>query len=276
MRRIFDAHLHCSEDPNDPLIHFARMNGLSYTLEELLRLMAENGVYSGLLLSAPLKDWSPISSKKILELCNRSRGTLKPTFTVEPSKEKVAQEIELAKKHRDELKGFKIRLGYNQVYAYDKIYDPLYDYAESIELPVLFHTGDTASTSGSLMHSHPLTIDRLANERPALKIVICHFGNPWFDDVGELIYKHPNVHADISGLAAGSGGTRFSEGYLDFLGRRLSEAASFAGGVDKFIFGTDYPIETYATAMKLVGKLKLEGIDEEKLLHLNAEKLFKI
>ena len=70
----------------------------------------------------------------------------------------------------------------------------------------MFHTGDTATSTGSLKHAHPLTLDAVANLRPELKIVICHFGNPWISDVAELIYKHPNVYADISGLVAGDGG----------------------------------------------------------------------
>ena len=121
-----------------------------------------------------------------------------------------------------------------------------------------------------------MTLDKLANGRKSLKIVACHFGNPWIQDVAELIYKHENVFADISGLVAGAGGTIYSEGYLDMLARKLSEAAYYAGGVAKFIFGTDYPVETHSAAMKLVQKMKIDSSDLDNLLHKNAERLFKI
>ncbi len=160
---------------------------------------------------------------------------LSPIFTVEPLPEDVRRAVELAKRNRD-VKGFKVRLGYLKVFADDPVYDPLYAYAESEDLPVMFHTGDTATRNGSLEHAHPLTLDRLANSHPGLKVVVCHFGNPWVQDVAELIYKHPNVYADISGLVVG--GSKYFEGYLDSLAEQLTRAIYFAGGAEKVIVGT--------------------------------------
>ena len=171
-----------------------------------------------------------------------------------------------------EVRGFKIRLGYLKVFADDPVYGPLYDHAESEELPVMFHTGDTATSDGSLEHSHPLTLDRLANSRPGLRVVICHFGNPWIQDVAELIYKHPDVYADISGLAVG--GSKYTDGYLDFLAQQLTHAIYYAGGAGKVIFGTDYPVSTQAMALDLVRRLKVDDADRGAILSGNARKVF--
>jgi predicted TIM-barrel fold metal-dependent hydrolase len=278
--RIFDAHIHCSERPDDQLITYARQNGLEYTLDELLQMMDEYSVASGLLLSPPLKHGSFLPNKEILKLCSRSRGRLHPIFTARPSKNYVAECIEEAKQNRDCLKGFKILLGYYKVYPDDPVLDPLYDYAESEDLPVMFHTGDTATKSGSLAHSHPLTLDPLANRRPALKIGACHFGNPWIEEVAELIYKHTNVFADISGLCAGGSGTKsgnkYSYQYLEMLGRKLSDAIYYIGSAERILFGTDYPVETYSTALDLVGRLKVDEDDKQKILFLNAQEVFGI
>jgi uncharacterized protein len=274
MPRIIDAHAHLSEHLQDELIPYAALNGLKYSLDELLRLMDESGITRGLLLSPPLKGGIPLPNERILELCRRSDGVLSPILTVEPSAENVENAVQLARNNRAEVKGFKIRLGYLKIFADDPVYDPLYAYAESEDLPVMFHTGDTASHTGSLDHSHPLTLDRLANGRAGLKIVACHFGNPWILDVGELIYKHPNVYADISGLIVG--GSKYITGYLDSLAEQLTRAIYFAGGAEKVIFGTDYPVSTPALALDLVGKLRIDAEDAERILWKNAARVFRI
>ncbi len=236
--------------------------------------MDKNHVIHGLLLSPPIKGGVPLPNENVLELCGRSRGRLSPIITVEPTTKQVRQAIRLATESKGYVKGFKVRLGYVKVFADDPVYDPLYDYAESENLPVMYHTGDTADSRGSLVHAHPLTLDVLANKRTELKIVACHFGNPWIGDVAELIYKHPNVYADISGLIIG--GSRYFERYANWLIRMLSQAVYFAGGADKVIFGSDYPISTCSAAMALTKKLEIDARDLEKILSKNAKKVFRI
>ena len=273
MTEIFDAHIHCSELPDDGLYQYAKANSLDYNLKELLGLMKKHDVRSGLLLSPPLKTGLPAPNERIIELSERSNGKLYPILTVEPNAQSVNKAMKLAAEER-EVKGFKIRLGYVEAFPYSKVFAPLYTYAESKDLPVLFHTGDTATPNGSLRHSHPLGLDTLANERPNLKIIACHFGNPWIMDTAELLYKHENLFADVSGLFAG--GSKYSEMYLDYLAKTISEAIYHAGSADKILFGTDYPIENFADAISLVNKLGIDASDEQKIFSRNAKRLFLI
>jgi uncharacterized protein len=274
MQDVIDAHIHLSERNDDSLRNYAENHGLRYDLDELLRLMREHGVVHGLLLSPPLEGGAPLPNERIMSLCRKSGGKLSPVITVEPTKKDVSAAIRLAKENRKEVKGFKIRLGYVKASAQSPVFNGVYDYAESEGLPVLFHTGDTASSTGDLANSHPLTLDRVANEREDLTIVLCHFGNPWFEDVAELIYKHPNVYADISGLTTGGGGyaNRFSE----WLAKKISNAIYFAGGAEKVIFGTDYPVTTYSDALELVKLMEIDEADKEMILLRNAKKVFKL
>ena len=274
MRKIFDAHIHCSELKDDYLIKFANANHLKYTLEELLGLMDEYDVYGGLLLSPPLTDGTPAPNQRIIDLCERSKGRLFPILTAEPSTKSVIECVALAKKHAGFVKGFKIRLGYVPAFPDDDVFSSLYDYAESKDLPVMFHTGDTATNDGSLKHAHPLGLDPVANKRPNLKIIICHFGNPWITDTAELIYKHENVYADISGMFVR--GAKYSPAYLESLGRKLSEAIYYAGNADKVIFGTDYPVETYEDAVSLISKIKINTEDVERIVSKNARWVFSL
>lgn len=199
---------------------------------------------------------------------------LAPVITVEPTAKEVKAAVELAEKNKKQFRAFKIRLGYVKASAEDHVFNRLYDYAQSKKIPVLFHTGDTAFSTGDLMLSHPLTLDRLANKREELIIVLCHFGNPWFDDVAELIYKHPNVYADMSGLITPS--HAYTDKFAGWLAKKISDAIYYAGGAEKVIFGTDYPVTKHTEALALVSRLEIEEGDKEKILWRNAERLFRL
>ena len=272
MARIIDAHIHLSESPDDALVRFAKMNSLRYTLEGLLESMKENGVRHGLLLSPPLKSGTALPNEKILDFCRKSRDFLSPVVTVEPTAEEVEAAIVLAESNRKEVRAFKVRLGYVKASASSSVFERLYDYAQSEGLPVMFHTGDTVTSTGDLASSHPLNLDALANRREELTMVLCHFGNPWFEDVAELIYKHPKVYADISGLTTG-GGT-YPDKFASWLARKISEAVYFAGGPEKIIFGTDFPITAYQDAFDIVKRLDVNEGDREMILWRNAETVF--
>lgn len=272
MRKIFDVHLHLSEDKDDALIRYAWANGLTYTLDELLDMMKKNGIQRGLLLSPPLHVSGCVPNEQILALSNRSSETLSPVVTVDPPIGKVKEAVKFARENRKKIRAFKIRLGYVKATADDRVFDRVYDYAEAERLPVLFHTGDTASSAGDLAAAHPLSLDKLANKRERLTIVLCHFGNPWFDDVAELMYKHPNVYTDTSGLI--TGGHEYEEKYSDWLARRVSEAIYYVGSAEKVLFGTDYPVTKHADALALIRKLDISELDKEKIFLHNAERLF--
>lgn len=274
MQKVIDAHIHLSERRDDALLPYARMNGLSYTLDQLLGDMRRHHVERGLLLSPPVRNWTPLPNSEVISLCERSGGVLSPVVTIEPSEKGVAAAVRLAEQNRKEVKGFKVRLGYHTSFAFDPVFGDAYDFAEAEGLPVLFHTGDTASSNGNLAFSHPLTLDRLANEREELTIVICHFGNPWFEDVAELIYKHPKVYTDMSGLTTGGGG--YAKKFGEWLGRKVSEAVYYAGGAEKIIFGTDYPVTKYSDALALVETLDVSRADKERILWRNAKELFRL
>jgi predicted TIM-barrel fold metal-dependent hydrolase len=248
------------------------MNGLSYNLTELLRQMKTFGVERGLLLSPPLSTGSPLPNGDVFRLCRESRGVLSPVLTVVPTAAGVEEVLSVAASHKKDVKGFKVLLGYFRVFAYDSVFEKLYDYAVDEGLPVMFHTGDTATREGSLVHSNPLTLDALANARPELKIVACHFGNPWIREVGELLYKHEPFFADLSGLAVGAG--RYAKKYGEWLARSVSEAIFYAGGSQKIIFGSDYPITTYSSALELVARLEIGEREKRAILCSNARRVF--
>ncbi|WP_026581158.1 amidohydrolase family protein [Bacillus sp. J33] len=137
--------------------------------------------------------------------------------------------------------GIKIYLGYYPFYAYDQVYEPVYALAEKYSVPVVFHTGDTYSERGLLKYSHPLAIDEVAVKHRNVTFMMAHFGDPWTLTGAEIIYKNPNVYADLSGLIVGTEKElkKRSEGrFLD----HLRHALVFADSYDKLLFGTDWPL----------------------------------
>jgi predicted TIM-barrel fold metal-dependent hydrolase len=274
VEKVFDAHVHLSEHRDDALVRFARVNGLSYTLDELLTTMRSNNVTHGLLLSPPLQGSGCLSNDEVVKLCAKSGTMLSPVVTVEPSYKEVTAAIKFAEENQREVKAFKVRLGYVNASAENPVFGKLYDYAEAEGLPVLFHTGDTAFSNGDLARSHPLTLDRLANKRERLTVVLCHFGNPWFDDVAELIYKHQNVYTDTSGLITGE--SEYPEKYAAWLAEKINGAIYYAGSAEKILFGTDYPVSKHSDALDLIMRLQVDERDKERILWGNAERLFNL
>ncbi|TMW73347.1 amidohydrolase family protein [Alteribacter natronophilus] len=143
---------------------------------------------------------------------------------------------------RPETAGIKIYLGYYPFYAHDRVYGPVYELAAAYRLPVVLHTGDTYSERGLLKYAHPLTIDETAVYNRDVTFIMAHFGDPWMLDAAEVVYKNPNVFADLSGLIVGderevkriSGTPHFFD--------HFNHALAFCDHYEKLLFGTDWPL----------------------------------
>jgi uncharacterized protein len=120
-------------------------------------------------------------------------------------------------------------------------FDPLgngamavYEVAEDLGLPVIWHQGTTFVRTARLEYALPIQIDTVAIRYPRLRIVIAHLGHPWIDDTLVVVRKHPNVFADVSALH-----TRPWQLYNALVG------ALEYGVADKLLFGTDWPFATF-------------------------------
>jgi predicted TIM-barrel fold metal-dependent hydrolase len=150
-------------------------------------------------------------------------------------------------------------------------FDPLspqawavYEAADALGLPILWHQGTTFVRTAELRWALPLQIDQVAIRFPGLRIVIAHMGHPWIDDALVVVRKHPNVFADISAL--------YPRPWQFYNG--LISAVEY-GVADKLLFGTDWPFAPFdasvaglqaanrftpGTALPTVPDAVLEGI----------------
>ena len=171
--------------------------------------------------------------------------------------------------------GIKIYAGYYHFDVCDPIYTPAYNFAEKHNLPVVIHSGDTYSDKGLLVYAQPLSIDKLAVDRPDMRIVLCHMGAPWVYDACEVVGKNKNVYMDISGMLVGNADyfakTMKKELVLD----RYRQALQILDDYDKVLFGTDWPLAPMASYIEFCKKL-VPPESYAKVFHDNAAKVFNI
>lgn len=173
---------------------------------------------------------------------------------------------------KDYVVGIKIYLGYYPFYAYDQVYDPVYELAEKYDLPVVFHTGDTYSERGLLKYSHPLAIDEVAVKHRNVRFMMAHFGDPWTLTGAEILYKNRNVYADLSGLVVGAR-KELEQAQEGILLQHLRHALVYSNSYDKLLFGTDWPLAPFGPYIEFIQNLIPESYHED-VFYNTALKVF--
>lgn len=266
--KIIDSHTHASLKPK-----YGFKKG---TINDLLEDMGSAGISKALVFSGvddeemwgkyeyPLKDM-------VKDLKNNDKLYVVATLDIKKNIELQLKEIE---KYiiQGKVKAIKILLGYYQFYPTDKIFHKVYDFCIKHNVPVIFHTGDTILKGAKIKYAHPIHIDDLAADRPNLKIVIAHLGNPWILDAAAVMYKNDNVYGDISGLFMG----KASQAYSKLLFRKLHDLIAYVGGCDKILYGTDFPLVDSKTYIDFVMDLGLSDSDLEKIFFKNAQRVFNL
>ncbi|MGV2984247.1 amidohydrolase family protein [Microbacterium sp. AGC85] len=143
---------------------------------------------------------------------------------------------------------------------------PVYSRAESLRLPVAVHTGINYTRHMPISNDHPLQLDRVACDFPALVLIASHAGWPWVADMVAVMRKHPTVYAEFGGLApkyvmqSGSG--------WEIMHRFMNSLVS-----EQILFASDWPVIPIedSVAQWKAGDLKPEVV--ARLLGVNARRL---
>lgn len=270
---IIDAHTHIGKH------HYS---GKDMTPEEslnsLLKEMKESKTDHALVLpmyKRPENQCSPTVESTVKMVGGQKNITIIGTIDVlNYKKEDLDQLDEFIRKKL--IKGIKLYTGYQHFYPGDKIASPIYKLCQKYDIPVIFHSGDTLSTcqpSAKIKYSHPIHIDDVATDFPDLKIVIAHLGNPWLVDCAELLYKGPNVYADISGLVVDD--AALNGRYGKMMKKKIEELMIYSSP-RKLLYGTDWPLATMKTYIKFTKSLGIPKRDLDYVLYKNAANLFEI
>jgi len=242
-------------------------------VNEVLREYDEAGVSKLVLL--PI-DASKISGRPgdtnelFAELQKRAPDRFIAFATVDPlSPKKAVEELEHAVKDLG-LRGLKLHPQIQCFRPDDVRAYKVYEAAEELGIPILFHTGTTgvgAGTEGGfgikLDYARPVYIDNVAADFPRLRIIMAHFGWPWHEEALAVAMHKANVYIDLSGWAP----RHIPEIVVRYADTLLRE---------KMLFGTDYPMITPMRWLTEFNNLKLRDESRENILWRNAEKVLGV
>ncbi|MCI4325553.1 MAG: amidohydrolase family protein [Thermoplasmata archaeon] len=273
-RRV-DVHVHLTRYWPD-LVATAYRPDLDYTVRGLLSELDAAGVGTAISISTVETPDVATSVEEGRALLRESGGRLRTVSTVDPTAgdAAVAQAID-AWDQAPELAALKLYPGYRSFYPHDKRLDPVYEFAARRRLPVMIHQGDTLAKGGLVKFARPVEVDEVAVRWPDVRFVICHLGNPWVEETAELVYKNANVWTDCSGLLAKPTAPYFRE-MFERARTRLAQLIATVGDADRVLYGSDWPLESIATAVELVETLPIHTEDRERILGENARRLFAL
>jgi hypothetical protein len=91
-------------------------------------------------------------------------------------------------------------------YPYDHgSFYPIYERAEALGMPGLFHLGVVAAQPGledrdiSSARMRPIMLDPLCRAFPKWTLIGAHFGNPWYREAAMCARWHVNLYFDLTG-----------------------------------------------------------------------------
>jgi len=270
-----DAHVHLSRWWPD-VRRTGYRSDLKYTVDGLLAEMDRHGVGFAVtiqLFQAPSEAEALAEGRTTFEA---SRGRLLPVATVDPTKGPEVVAAAVATWEREpHLVGVKLFPGYRPFYPHDARLHPVYEFAHRRRIPVLIHLGDTLDGQGLIKYARPIEVDEVANRYPDVHLVLCHLGNPWIEEAAEIVYKNPLVYADTSGL--------FPPPTARYFGPAVARAREMiygaivtVGSADRFLHGSDWPLEDLGLAIDQVEELPIPLEDRAAILGGNAARLFRI
>ena len=149
------------------------------------------------------------------------------------------------------LKGIKLHPDFQGFAIDDEKMFPIYEMLEG-RLPILFHTGDE-----NYDNSSPEKLSKVLEIFPNLKVVAAHLGGYARWDEARRFLHGKNLYIDTSSS----------------LWRLTPEEATDiirVHGVDKVLFGTDYPISSHKAELERFMKLPLTEDERERILWKNA------
>ena len=266
-RHLIDAHVHLNN------YHETTRRPTQQNIDDLFAKMEDVGVDHAVVITSYKVDMDRPSAEEIVELLAsdprvtvveglRWRGDVRTDlFTME---ERIRDGL---------VKGIKLYPGYDFYPINDPSLETVFRIAEKHDVPVMIHTGDTYAKTAKVRMAHPLLVDDVAVDYPDVKFVMCHLGNPWFQDAAEVLYKNDNVYADISGLTLGD----FSYEFERYMVQRVRDMITYMGDPGKqLMFGTDWPLVRMGPYIKFLDSLDLPDEAKENIAWRTAASLFRI
>jgi len=180
------------------------------------------------------------------------------------------------------------QLGFKAVHMYphwfgikinDKRFYPIYETCSALDVPFLFQTGTGTGLANSRVCGLPEWMDDVVRDFPTLKLVPIHPAGAWEGQLIDMVMKDPNVYwgrdaAPPSTWPKAGIIELFKEEHFFFRGPAMKE--QHLRFVDKFMWGTDFPVQDWEFSLQEFDKLDLPEDVARKILRENAIRLFKL
>ena len=190
------------------------------------------------------------NNEQIAELCAMS-DRLIGFASVDPNQPDAVAKLDAAIT-RLKLRGLKLDPAMQRFRPSDPAAYLVYEKAQELGIPVLFHAGMSWAPGSRLEYGQPLLFEPVAADFPKLNIVLAHLAWPWVTEAVALCLKYPNVHLDTSAL--------YFDNPRDFLRHAMSHViplSVFECSLRRqILFGSNYPrveIKNMANAVRALG-----------------------
>ena len=256
---ILDVHAHIYPDiiaqkASDVIGEFYRLpmhhDG---TLQSLLKEEAAAGV-TNMVVHSVAVTWEKVARiNDFIAGAVSGNGHLTGFATMHPDHPHIAQEIERAVGLG--LKGLKLHPDFQHFFIDDEKAFPMYEAIEG-RIPLLIHTGDKRYE-----YSRPERMARVLDRFPRMQTICAHLGG-WsqWEDAHRILAGRPNVWVDTSSS-------------LYAMTPEDARDVIFHYGVDRVLFGTDYPMWTPREELSRLQTLGFSPEEMERMLFKNAANL---
>jgi predicted TIM-barrel fold metal-dependent hydrolase len=224
------------------------------TLDVLLKAEAAAGISRALVHSVAVT-WEKAEriNDFIAGAVHAHPGILTGFATLHPDHPHIGREIERAISLG--LKGVKLHPDFQHFNIDDERAFPIYEAMEG-RLPLLIHTGDNRYET-----SQPIRMARVLDKFPKLQTLCAHLGG-WSEwrEAHRILAGRPNLWVDTSSSLYALTPDAAREVILHY-------------GVDRVLFGTDYPMWDPSEELTRLKALGFGPEDMELILYKNAQKL---
>jgi uncharacterized protein len=270
--RVIDFHIHYIQREmlnSTWLEYLAEMNPeyhenieqFAHNPQALTAYLDSQGIESAVILPecAPATS-GHVPTENVITYC-RGQERLFPFASINPNMHSnTASKLEAYVKEGG-VRGLKLHPSYQFFYPNEARLYPLYEKAQELRVPIVFHIGSSIFKGTRLKYCDPIFLDDIAVDFPDLTIVMAHSGRGfWYDACFFLSRLHKNVYMDITGLPPH---------------RLLTYFPELEKNADKVIFGSDWPTMPKGIEQNIaaIQSLPLNEDALEAILYGNASRI---
>jgi predicted TIM-barrel fold metal-dependent hydrolase len=240
-RQLIDWHTHwyLPEHVDAASVAAMEARGLSTSdagPDQHRRGVPDGGAEKFVVIRMPTRWGRGIPNDFIAEYVARYPGRAVGFAAVDPSDADAPDELDRSITKLG-LRGLKLSPVYHGFDPWSPAAWRLYEVADGLRVPVMFHMGGAYDPEAALEWGSPLLLDRVCRAFPRLRMIVAHLGQPMMQETVMLMRKNENVFADLS--------ARFHRRWQLYSG--LQTAIEYRV-TDRILFGSDFPVMTTRAA----------------------------